>query len=492
MAFDPLEEGMSDSSMQRPSILKNSSMSQTTGVVDCRTRSYVMSKKRARFGSASTTLTTSSNHAGAPAAIYEHRRGGPTTPTAGGDPLNRSSVGWNPKSFQEIEDWLQKQADEAVAAGQPGAAATDDGSSAIKILFINEKRCDKEFSEEVCDVVRRLHPILKIYDWTTAHYMSTFCRFPVPLEVELDEDGTNSSHTWDYRYSISHPFDWDMIWAYFPSTRTTVGILRTWFDNYGAGFQEMEDTIDTFSGPTLAHPALLGLFALQLLTSDTMANVREKGNRIYEAQTSTGFHVYTHLRSTEFNEVDDDSSTVFGKVASDLSIVSKEVLGAASNLTGWENACAQLVKFADFLSTEATAFAASPYNPAASGRAAEARSFARLTTYIREQATKQVSDLDGADRDAKAWLATAQFLMQGVLNMLSQRDAQMNFKLARSSNKIAVESKRDSTSMKALAVVTMFFLPATFTAVSGSDLCSPHTRAHPRTHSHMSVHLADQ
>jgi hypothetical protein len=53
----------------------------------------------------------------------------------------------------------------------------------------------------------------------------------------------------------------------------------------------MEDTIERFAGPTTAHPMLLGLFSLQLLTSDTMANVREKGTRLYEAQCSTGFQM---------------------------------------------------------------------------------------------------------------------------------------------------------------------------------------------------------
>ncbi|PVI01045.1 hypothetical protein DM02DRAFT_654943 [Periconia macrospinosa] len=68
--------------------------------------------------------------------------------------------------------------------------------------------------------------------------------------------------------------------------------------------------------------------------------------------------------------------------------------------------------------------------------------------------------------------------MQGIFNLIAQRNQQISIALAQESAKLAYqstriaadsrvlakESKRDSTSMKAIAAVTMFFLPGTAVA----------------------------
>jgi hypothetical protein len=49
---------------------------------------------------------------------------------------------------------------------------------------------------------------------------------------------------------------------------------------------------------------------------------------------------------------------------------------------------------------------------------------------------------------------------------MTQKEAIVNSKIAYTSAMIATESKKDSSAMKAIAVLTMFFLPGTFLAVS--------------------------
>jgi hypothetical protein len=245
-----------------------------------------------------------------------------------------------------------------------------------------------------------------------------------------------------------------MLWVYFPSLRKSVGIVRTWFEGYDTDFRDLESLIASFAGPTLSHPMLLGLFALEILTRDTMANVREKGNHLYEAQRRTGFHIYDRMRSTD---IGGDGYT------RDLAALTKDILGAASNMTGWQNAAPQLIGFARFIITENERFSTSLFAP-------DERVYERLRLYIDEQSQKLICDLDGANYDARAWVATASFLLQGVLNLVSQRDANVNIELARDSKRIAEESRRDSISMTAIAVLTMFFLPGTFTAVRFSHL----------------------
>lgn len=51
-----------------------------------------------------------------------------------------------------------------------------------------------------------------------------------------------------------------------------------------------------------------------------------------------------------------------------------------------------------------------------------------------------------------------------IFNLIAQHDQNLNIAIARDSRTLAVESKRDSSSMKTIAAVTMFFLPGTFIA----------------------------
>ncbi|CZR56162.1 uncharacterized protein PAC_06050 [Phialocephala subalpina] len=51
-----------------------------------------------------------------------------------------------------------------------------------------------------------------------------------------------------------------------------------------------------------------------------------------------------------------------------------------------------------------------------------------------------------------------------VYQFMSQKDSKVNIQLAETSALIARESKKDSSAMKAIAVLTMFFLPGTFLA----------------------------
>jgi hypothetical protein len=52
-----------------------------------------------------------------------------------------------------------------------------------------------------------------------------------------------------------------------------------------------------------------------------------------------------------------------------------------------------------------------------------------------------------------------------IYNFIAQRDAQSSYNLSADTREISAASKRDSSAMKAIAVLTMTFLPSTFVAV---------------------------
>ena len=49
---------------------------------------------------------------------------------------------------------------------------------------------------------------------------------------------------------------------------------------------------------------------------------------------------------------------------------------------------------------------------------------------------------------------------------MAQKDAKVNIELAATSAALARETKKDGSAMKTIAILTMFFLPGTFLAVS--------------------------
>jgi hypothetical protein len=53
-------------------------------------------------------------------------------------------------------------------------------------------------------------------------------------------------------------------------------------------------------------------------------------------------------------------------------------------------------------------------------------------------------------------------MMSAIYNLIAQKDSNVGLRLANHSRTLAIESKRDSSSMKTIAAVTMAFLPGTF------------------------------
>lgn len=60
------------------------------------------------------------------------------------------------------------------------------------------------------------------------------------------------------------------------------------------------------------------------------------------------------------------------------------------------------------------------------------------------------------------WLRISQNQSTVLYNMINQRDSRLNFSVARSSRQIAAASRRDSSAMKTISILTLVFLPGTF------------------------------
>lgn len=103
----------------------------------------------------------------------------------------------------------------------------------------------------------------------------------------------------------------------------------------------------------------------------------------------------------------------------------------------------------------------------------------RASEYIKNHARHQSRDIAQAISDVEIWQQRANNLVQNICNLIAQRDAQENLIIARDmrlqaeaskrvteqSKKIAEATMKDSASMRAIAAVTMIYLPGSFLSV---------------------------
>ncbi|KEF53501.1 uncharacterized protein A1O9_10476 [Exophiala aquamarina CBS 119918] len=87
---------------------------------------------------------------------------------------------------------------------------------------------------------------------------------------------------------------------------------------------------------------------------------------------------------------------------------------------------------------------------------------AEASRYIRQHAISRARLTGQLLTQAKSWEHKSVLVVQGLFSLITQRDQNQNLRIANDTQILAQESKRDSTAMKAIAIVTMFFLPGTF------------------------------
>lgn len=107
--------------------------------------------------------------------------------------------------------------------------------------------------------------------------------------------------------------------------------------------------------------------------------------------------------------------------------------------------------------------------------------------YVEKAESVMVEYLEFISQRCKVMLSELQYYykrgqaqMTALYNYIAKSDAQSTLDISTSSRQIAAASRRDSSAMKGIALLTMFFLPGTYAAVSS-------THAYP---SNIALHLS--
>ncbi|KAF8856396.1 hypothetical protein BDZ45DRAFT_594255 [Acephala macrosclerotiorum] len=190
------------------------------------------------------------------------------------------------------------------------------------------------------------------------------------------------------------------------------------------------------------HPSLLPLLLCDTLAERHAREVHLSTNRILELETSIGVNDYTD--GTPVAELDE----------ADFTRISQSLNGELSRLANYEKwVNSHIVLLKEVLNGDG-----------ATGISTDSRWHSRSAQQTRklEVMIKQYGNsLLGWNVDLLARIACQQKIVQGqiqtVYNLLAQRDNRLNIEIARA-------SKRDSTAMKTIAILTMMFLPGAFIA----------------------------
>ena len=205
-----------------------------------------------------------------------------------------------------------------------------------------------------------------------------------------------------------------------------------------------------------ANPLLLGVLLLDA-EYHVMGKIVERQNRrVFGVELATGRHDY-HSYVDGSREV--DISTL------DLAGLSCEACATATAISRCTLSIQTIMKFAKFIVAEFESFTQSTHGNRLeyTGLLSNLKaSEAHLSNHLRTWQIQASSVLDHAQ--SVQW--RAEIIVQTVFTMTTQRDQEISIGIARDSKTLAHQAIRDSTSMKSIAAVTMFFLPGTFVAVS--------------------------
>ncbi|KAK0516427.1 hypothetical protein JMJ35_001030 [Cladonia borealis] len=247
-------------------------------------------------------------------------------------------------------------------------------------------------------------------------------------------------------------------WSYDSVTGSTVGML-----SYG-GSQGSRITQAIIQG-LIDHEWLCGFpMLLALLAQRYIAREMEEWFEIHvdgvvKAAELTGYHHNLALEQRQDRNYDPAVETA-------------KLSGIASNIATNHHCWEGMLALARFTLDELQVVAGARPRHTGSGK------WKSNVRYIREEVDCLAMKANAMCQEATSWQQKASIQIQGLFNIIAQREQELGRKLASDSlrltqaslelgevtRQIAEDSKRDSTSMKAIAAVTMCFLPGTFAA----------------------------
>lgn len=347
----------------------------------------------------------------------------------------------------DLQNWLRKEVD-SIKRDSDTENEKPPASSNLKLVAIVGGGDGKSTKFRFRACVRELTQILEIpeeYCYFSAGIVK-FNSFPAKL---VSGGKLNDLELGIKRYCISSNV-FGVAWMSCAATRTTVGIAWC-LKNHQVMLNDFFEDIDRHTA-MLDHPLLLGLLGAQQVLQHQIKWVKSLRKGVSDAQLISGFHGYQDVPR---------------KPLENPAGLSPIVSGLAAHVATTELCMLGMKDLADFLMKENMSIKQIVPGPEQSGQLGL---LASASKYIEDHSKFLWRSSHAALQDAQSCQKKASIVIQGLFNLTAKKDQEISIQIAKESMIIAEESKKDSTSMKAIAGVTMIFLPGTFVAVSSRIL----------------------
>jgi Mg2+ and Co2+ transporter CorA len=243
-------------------------------------------------------------------------------------------------------------------------------------------------------------------------------------------------------------------WAWDPLACSIRGLL--WHSNE-EGHRQARFIWEGLSrlGLTHTHGLLPALLTLQVEITEMRVWIDNQAEAIMASQIRTGHHAYA---DGSFSARERGSGHDFPML--DLAMMSKRVCGLAINITTSALCLQRIVQLADFILEDASNSIRNQQLVITDSTKGQ-HSFDHAGSIIqRTRSAKRQAE--GLLAEAEAWKHKATIMVQTLLSLTTQRDQSISISIAEDSRTLARKVTRDSKSKKAIAAVTMCFLPGTF------------------------------
>ena len=241
-------------------------------------------------------------------------------------------------------------------------------------------------------------------------------------------------------------------WTWDPSSRSTKVFM---YGMPGEGTRQMQQVwkrISTSPSSCFSSPFFVGTAALEAEISEMKRWIAGQSDGLVKLHIETGHHDYATLEQRDVDQ-------------SRLAEMSRDVCGFAINISTSVLCLQRLLKFADFLMEESEGLDAALEQRSSSTNAKWIEELQLSQSVVKSRARVWRRRADALLDEGETWKHKASILVQTVFTLTTQRDTGISIQIAQDSRTLAQKATRDSTSMKAIAAVTMCFLPSTFVAV---------------------------
>lgn len=237
-------------------------------------------------------------------------------------------------------------------------------------------------------------------------------------------------------------------WAFDHATKNTRAALI--YRNYKAGFDSRIEfaKVLTNNAKVLDQPMLLGLVAINFYLE--VADIQQTTNAIdlRSIQQSTGLFNWD-AETGEIVEVD-TSGLDYGRISRVLASLLARVSQHRSRLS-------VALGFAALMLQEHSKTSHKSSSGVGDTWSTEVEEMEEAIETVKRRAETLLGKNQWVRDDLKD-------MMSAIYNLIAQKDSKVGLRVANHSRTLAIESKRDSSSMKTIAAVTMAFLPGTFVA----------------------------